>query len=396
MSSPSSSTFSPLSLYIPRVFSNVSSKRIAAIFHNLDLGRVRKIDMIPRVNPNGDDYNMVFIHMWEWYENQNSYNFQERVLAGNGGARIVYDDPWFWIVLKNATPKTDAQLVLEEKIEKIAEDQLISDEKLTFACCCITELQLQIEALEAEYKQSSLIDTHTREAGWEIVEDDEGNEYYVFTPPNDGPVERANAVSPPPSPSIICCEGGGDDPVEIPEWLNDVDAQCASSSWQALHEEAEAFRNAFEKELGDENINTPPGFASWLADNGGSCSADAPVTSPTASTELLPKINPPPGFNPNQACELPPIKLPLENGQIEMDPVTGSYFVYNNVNGEHIWSSITDKPLKTAETWLDLEKALINADGDEELAAALKAWWLKSNHGKAVPTIPFFGFKDNK
>ena len=85
-----------ISLYIPRVFKNISGKRIKAIFHSLRIGKVRVVNFTPKVGKHGH-YNSVSIHFDYWYDNVAARNFQERVIAGNE-ARIVYDDPWFWIV----------------------------------------------------------------------------------------------------------------------------------------------------------------------------------------------------------------------------------------------------------------------------------------------------------
>lgn len=85
-----------ISLYIPRVFKNIGGKRIEAIFHSLRIGKVRSVNFTPKVGKHGH-YNSVSIHFDYWYDNVAALNFQERVIQGKE-ARIVYDDPWFWIV----------------------------------------------------------------------------------------------------------------------------------------------------------------------------------------------------------------------------------------------------------------------------------------------------------
>ncbi len=66
---------------------------------------VRNVDLIPKKDSNGKSYNAAYIHFYEWCDNIAARNFQERVLDKNKEARIVYDEPWHWIVLENKTRK---------------------------------------------------------------------------------------------------------------------------------------------------------------------------------------------------------------------------------------------------------------------------------------------------
>ena len=96
-----SSQFANLSLYIPHVFANISKKMVAETFEDLRIGNVNRVDIICKRNNKGENYNTVYIHFNYWYDNVASRNFQERVLDPNREARIVYDEPWHWIVLEN-------------------------------------------------------------------------------------------------------------------------------------------------------------------------------------------------------------------------------------------------------------------------------------------------------
>jgi len=106
-----------ISLYIPRVFKNIGGKRIENVFHNLRIGKVRAVNFTPKVGKQGH-YNSVSIHFDYWYDNVAAHNFQERVIAGNE-ARIVYDDPWFWIV-QEFKPKPAAPTKVCQGCEYIA------------------------------------------------------------------------------------------------------------------------------------------------------------------------------------------------------------------------------------------------------------------------------------
>lgn len=94
-----------ISLYIPHVFPNISSGKIFDVFEEQRIGNVRNVDLIPKKDSNGKPYNAAYIHFYEWCDNIAARNFQERVLDKSKEARIVYDEPWHWIVLENKTRK---------------------------------------------------------------------------------------------------------------------------------------------------------------------------------------------------------------------------------------------------------------------------------------------------
>jgi hypothetical protein len=50
---------------------------------------------------NGLPYHSTYVHFNYWFENQVARNFYDRVIHPEKEARIVYDDPWYWVVLKN-------------------------------------------------------------------------------------------------------------------------------------------------------------------------------------------------------------------------------------------------------------------------------------------------------
>ena len=91
-----------MSVFIPRVFINVTKDRIAHTFSELNICKVKNIDFVLKTGPNGF-YNAAFIHIDKWFENTVSENFQNRIKNPEKEARIVYDDPWYWIVLENVS-----------------------------------------------------------------------------------------------------------------------------------------------------------------------------------------------------------------------------------------------------------------------------------------------------
>jgi len=94
-----------MSLYIPRVFPNYDGEAIAKVFESLRLGKVNRIDFVPKTGRDGKGYNAVYVHFEQWYDNVAARNFQARVVDPEQEARIVYDDPWFWIVFENKSQK---------------------------------------------------------------------------------------------------------------------------------------------------------------------------------------------------------------------------------------------------------------------------------------------------
>lgn len=101
--------FSPtnLSLYIPRVFPNIDEERIKGVFQSLDIGRVNKVDFVSQEGRNGP-YKSVYIYFSQFYDT----SFLDRVCnSGTQGAKLVYDDPWYWIVLKNKSHRVDGRKV---------------------------------------------------------------------------------------------------------------------------------------------------------------------------------------------------------------------------------------------------------------------------------------------
>jgi hypothetical protein len=98
------SSIENISLYIPHVFANISANRIASSFEKY-IGKVSRVDLVPKIDRTGKHYNAAYVHFNYWYYNYAAYNFQTRVLSPEVSAKFVYDDPWFWIVLENKATK---------------------------------------------------------------------------------------------------------------------------------------------------------------------------------------------------------------------------------------------------------------------------------------------------
>ena len=94
-----------ISLYIPHIFANYSKSDVAQIFEDQGIGKVSHIDFVSKLGQDNKEYNAAYIHFDYWFANTIAANFQERVLNSKKEARIMYEDPWYWIVLENKARK---------------------------------------------------------------------------------------------------------------------------------------------------------------------------------------------------------------------------------------------------------------------------------------------------
>lgn len=114
---PSSEMSTLSSIYIPRVYANLSTEFVADTFESLNLGVVDRVEAVPR--PGDKTTYMAFVYFASWNtENKAAVHLAQRInTPGGPQARIVYDDPWYWILLpnKSAKPsKSDDDKALEE------------------------------------------------------------------------------------------------------------------------------------------------------------------------------------------------------------------------------------------------------------------------------------------
>lgn len=114
-----------LSLFIPHVFPNFSEEYVTEVFEtHLNLGKVSHIDFIEKEDKHGQAYNAAYVHFTEWFQTEQTVKFQQNVCSEKG-ARIIYDDPWFWMVLENKKKKNipgerKPRLDLSENVEVTA------------------------------------------------------------------------------------------------------------------------------------------------------------------------------------------------------------------------------------------------------------------------------------
>lgn len=127
-----------MSLFIPHVFMNITSERIVTVFETLGFGKVKRVDLV-----NKGKYNRVYIHFEEWYENEMVARFQEKIMNKDKVVRIIYDDPYYWMVLENTSASKNAMpssLGQQNKITINIEDESeINDDSNISVCSGISE-----------------------------------------------------------------------------------------------------------------------------------------------------------------------------------------------------------------------------------------------------------------
>lgn len=84
------------SLFIPKVFINITQRSILKTFKKLNFGRIESVVMLKHTSPNGELYHSVIINII-WNTDPSSLNVRNNLLKGRD-INIMYDNPWFWKV----------------------------------------------------------------------------------------------------------------------------------------------------------------------------------------------------------------------------------------------------------------------------------------------------------
>jgi len=95
-----SSVNQDMSLFIPRVFLNITADRIKNCVQDFGLGEVERVDLALKGN-----YNAAYVHFKRWNNNSFTSRFQERASDPSQKCFLEYDAPWYWIVLENTSAK---------------------------------------------------------------------------------------------------------------------------------------------------------------------------------------------------------------------------------------------------------------------------------------------------
>jgi hypothetical protein len=117
-----SSSSSVLSVYIPRITLKMSGQKIKDTFRDMGLGNIERVDITPSPSPS---QNSAYLHFNKWAATPASLELQARIRDPNQQARIVYSDPWYWVLLPNNKPLT-AEQVADARKQAISDADLLA------------------------------------------------------------------------------------------------------------------------------------------------------------------------------------------------------------------------------------------------------------------------------
>ena len=83
-----------ISIYIPRIKNNTSRQQIAAIFNSINIGPIKRIDIVPPSDSR--PFTSAFIHFYYWQDHSQILMFR---LENKLPTRIQFCDESFWIIL---------------------------------------------------------------------------------------------------------------------------------------------------------------------------------------------------------------------------------------------------------------------------------------------------------
>lgn len=96
---------SSLNVFVPHVFPNFDEEYVTKAFSKI--GVVDHMDFVSKQDRNGKLYNAVYIHFTSWHTNSTATKMRNALEAGEQ-TKLVYDTPWFWVVLPNKGQKWSA------------------------------------------------------------------------------------------------------------------------------------------------------------------------------------------------------------------------------------------------------------------------------------------------
>jgi hypothetical protein len=132
-----------MSIMIPRIFPQwVDEAAIARIFCTQGIGMVSKVRIIHTSNTYKNGMKIpiykAIVYFEYWFNTQIAYNFQQRLIKKKQ-ARVVYDDPWFWVVFENTKKKQskkkqskkDSRVMRRGRVEKEYTEEYTTEENDT-------------------------------------------------------------------------------------------------------------------------------------------------------------------------------------------------------------------------------------------------------------------------
>ena len=158
-----------LSIFIPRVLSKWANEHsISIIFKKLDIGEVERVDFVEKKNQYNKIYYHAFVHFKEWRDTAISRNIQEKIFDPEQVAKIVYhvehavsiqscyDDPKYWILLKNNNPMTANEVKQEKRIIELEQQNMNQNKIMLNYLNRVTNLETQLHQMQTTYWNSQM------------------------------------------------------------------------------------------------------------------------------------------------------------------------------------------------------------------------------------------------
>ena len=141
------------SLCIPRVFPNITWKRVKDALEDVGLGEIDRVDMVNKTNDKGEKFKRVFVHFKKWATTPEATAAREMVMAGDM-FEITYDDPWFWKIGKSHAKKPERRTQKKTAPKKTTRPKLsIRTPKRTGPSAKDTELARIKNAMELQRRE---------------------------------------------------------------------------------------------------------------------------------------------------------------------------------------------------------------------------------------------------
>lgn len=133
---PPPETTPAVSICIPRAFSNITDRRVRAIFYNLGFPEIDEIDFVKCEGRNKhtglpQSYNRLFVHFKAMEIAAQSKTIHASICKILNGeqVKIVYDAPWYWVVSRSKSVRPQKRpvpprIVLEDPREKMTIGQI--------------------------------------------------------------------------------------------------------------------------------------------------------------------------------------------------------------------------------------------------------------------------------
>ena len=129
-------TFNPhLILYIPRMNTFwATPENVTEVFQKQNVGIVSRVDIIKKKvsktrkqqrEYNGGDYiRSAHVYFTTWHDTRSNRNLQARILNPKQEGRLVFDDPWYWLLTESNRNKDDVRLrKTEAKVALLSQNE---------------------------------------------------------------------------------------------------------------------------------------------------------------------------------------------------------------------------------------------------------------------------------